>query len=147
MRINIYLTPLEQKELSRLKYQYHLSFSTICNIIVKHTTCTAKIIEVQEYRYKEIGNKTSIKPKYEQNAYWLDSSYNKSKLYSNCVKRYLRHDYKDLDEKTKTKLLNKILNELKETYDAHWDGNEWNRKLPRYLKEHKEYYKKVLETC
>lgn len=144
MRINIYLTLLEKKQLSELKYKYHLSFSTICNVIARNTAITTKNLYDKEYIYTEKGSKTCIKPKLEP---YLDEITNKSKYYSNTVKKYLRKDYKDIDERLKTKLLNKIHNELINSYDPNWDGNEWNRKLPRYLKEHKEYYKKVLETC
>lgn len=144
MRVNIYLTYKEKKELCSIRDKYHLSFSTISNIIARNTALTGKIIEDKEYKYKEKGYKTSIKPKCEP---YLDEIVNKSKYYTNAVKRYLRKEYECIDEKIKTKLLNKIINEFKETYDPNWNGNEWNRRMPRLLKEHREYYRKILDEC
>ena len=52
---------------------------------------------------------------------------------------------KYLSEKKLTKLDKDIHKLFTTTKDPNWNGNEWNRQLPKWIKQNKEYYKKLLE--
>lgn len=142
-RVNINLTYEDKKELEKLRIEKKLSYSTIANIITKWLIGW---IHPEGYIYKDLNEKkTSIKPR---NSY-------KSQDITNCLKLFLRKDLKKYilenlegNEKTKLKLYNslnnKIYDEMKDTYDPNWDGNEWHRKVPKILKQNPDYYKKLL---
>ena len=72
---------------------------------------------------------------------------NISKVYTNCLKMFLK---KDLKNHYETKKANKLYNRIHETmtkeYDPNWNGNEWQRRMPRLLKQNREYYKRILEN-
>lgn len=147
MRINIYLTNDEKKQLSKLKNTYYLSFSTIANILA---TYMKPILDKHELinKYEEdrrierkLGNiqivkKTSIKPK---NKTWTSQELTYS------IRIYLNGAYKKWEKETARDITNKIHAEFQNTHDPNWNGNEWQRRMPRLLKQNKEYYKKLLE--
>lgn len=140
-RINIYLTNLEKKKIYDLKNKYHISFSTIANIVCEKTCMLISDKELQEqYVEGKEGTKTSIKPKY-------DGYKKNSFIYTNTLKIFLNDRYeKYVNDKTKiNKMKNFIYNEMQNTYEENWDGNRLNRLMPKLIKNNKTYYKKLLE--
>lgn len=150
-RINIYLTYQERKELNEIKYKYHLSYSTIIDIIANEVWNESQYYIcnlLDHYIYEdEKSYKTCIKPK--------QTSYNEMvkqpTLYlTNVIKCFLKNSFVEkvgMKQDTWNKKKSRIYNNFQNTYDPNWDGNEWNKKFPKYIKQHKEYVKKVLEEC
>lgn len=139
--INIYLTNADRKRLNELKYKYHLSYSTMANIIADKICSQIKQKEFKTYLYQDKTKyKTSIKPR---NAYKYE---NRTQIYTNTIKVFCRGDLrKYMDEKDAVNLELSILNEMHDTYDENWDGNRLNRMMPKIVKKNREYYKKILE--
>lgn len=135
--VNIYLTKQDKKKLDDLKWKYHVSYSTIANICV---LCLAKYIGNREdYIYDEKGYKTSIKAKYEYEGLHV------SQLYTNALKMYLNKEIKKYtNEQINQIVSSKIANMLNETWEENWNGNYFNRLMPKLLRKNKDYYKKVL---
>lgn len=135
-RINIYITAKEKKELEQLKWKYHVSYSTIANIcvdvLVKH------IRKYDQYLYTEKGYKTSLKPRLEF------EGINSSVLFTNALKIFVNNEIAKYTEDKKGVLKSKIINELDNTWEENWNGNYFNRLMPKLLKKNKDYYKKVL---
>lgn len=143
-RVNINLTKEDHKVLTELKEKYRLSYSTICNIL---TNRIGLLINRDNYIFHDgtKASKTSIKPRNKVNA----------KLITNCVKLFTRKELKNYlltnlkgskDENLKVyeKLMNGIYDEFLNTYDPNWDGNKYQRLMPKLIKQNKEYYKKLL---
>lgn len=147
-RINVYLTYEERKKLTDLKNKYHVSFSTIADKIAEiywiGTTTTFR----EKYLYQEKGIKTSIKPKFsnfENNV--IDQSSTLSIYYTNVIKTFLNKDFskwtgKDIKEQQKRE--SQVHNLLKNTWDENWDGNDFCKKFPRFIKANPKYTKKLL---
>lgn len=139
-RVNIYLEAVEMKQLLKLKEKYHLSISTIANIIARVYMLLIPVELQDHYIYGRTGKKTSIKPRQ------LGIQATKlSVLYTNVLKMFLKKDIKKfVDEKTYEKTQNMIYKEFEETWDDDWNGSLMQRLMPKYMKQNKEYYKKVL---
>lgn len=139
--INIYLTNADRKRLNELKYKYHLSYSTMANIITDKICSQIKQKEFKNYLYDDKTKyRTSIKPR---NAFKYE---NRTQIYTNCIKLFTRGDLrKYMDEKDAVNLEISILNEMNDTYDENWDGNRLNRMMPKIVKKNRDYYKKILE--
>lgn len=141
-RLNIYLSSNDKKELDKIKYKYHLSYSTIANII-------AIALSRQEFTnqfcndrlFTESTNKkTSIKPRLKYEAI------NNNIYFDNVVKCFLRRELKNyLNEEQYNRINTKIYNEFQNTYEENWEGNKWHRLLPRMIKQNKEYYRRILD--
>lgn len=124
-----------------LKNKYHISFSTIANIVCEKTCMLINDRELQEqYTEGKEGIKTSIKPKYDK---YIKNSF----IYTNVLKIFLNDKYeKYINDKTKiNKMKNFIYNEMQNTYEENWDGNRLNRLMPKLIKHNKTYYRKLLE--
>lgn len=144
-RINIYLTKEERKSLTQTKYYYHLSISTIANIIVDNLDEFKKYEQVFIYNDAKRDSQTSIKPRIPGSNILIK---NPLYLYTNVLKLWVNKDYVKkgfMTEKQFHKFYKAVIHEFETRKEDNWDGNEWNRKLPRHLKRNKEYYKKILE--
>ena len=137
--VNIYLTKQDKKKLDELKWRYHVSYSTIANICAM---CLVKYIgKKDEYLYTDKGYKTSIKPRIEF------EGINTSKLYTNALKMYLNKEIKKYTSEEINKIVtSKIANELQDTWEENWNGNYFNRLMPKLIRKNKQYYKKILEV-
>lgn len=141
IRLNIYLTGLDRKKMMQTKEKYHLSWSTIANILAEHTfmAMARKGIDIRNHYLYEDNNsmKTSIKPRNEYNYTAM--------TYTNAVKLFTRDDYKKyLEQEEANKLKSKIYNLFQNTYDENWNGNQLSRFIPKFFKQNKTYSKKLL---
>lgn len=148
-RLNIYLNGKERKKLNDLKNKYHLSYSTMANII---TGVFYSCIELQShlkdhYLYEDkTSTKTSIKPsKEKQITYDFEKP---TMVFTNALKIFLNDDLKKYieDERKRNKLLNMIYSQFQNTYDENWDGNTFCRQMPKFIRNNKDYIKKILES-
>lgn len=147
--INIYLDPKEKKQLTELKDKYHLSFSTMANIIanIYYEILSNSLEETYLYNTdtteridKKLGlmaKKTSIKPR-DANKYR-----DKTKLYTNAILMFLKKDKKYLGDHFE-KCNNKIYAEFQNTYDPNWNGNQLSRFIPRFIKQNPDYIQKLI---
>ena len=150
LRLNIYLTNEDKKQLSILKYKYHLSYSTIARLIAEtlfSPQMKASLNETYIYTEDKGQTRTSIKPRkwttLDQDK-WITAP---TIFYTNVLKLYLRNDLlnKRIVDKEEYPKFNKQLYKKFETEkDENWNGNEWQRKLPKFIKQNKEYYRKLL---
>lgn len=150
-RVNIYINHEDKKKLVDLKNKYHLSFSTIIDIIGQHynTIPKEKINLVDKPIYNKDGSfKTSVKPKY----YGIEMrkkawTMNLSTFLTNTTKLFLRNGLRDFSSLTNqeiSKLHAQIHNSMRDTWDENWDGNDFCKKLPRFIKQNPKYTKKLL---
>ena len=137
-KINIYITAKEKKKLEELKWKYHVSYSTIANICFD--VLVKNIVKYDKYLYTEKGYKTSIKPRVEFEGFTT------SIVYTNAIKMFLNNEIAKYTEDKTGLYKSKIINELDNTFEENWNGNYFNRLMPKLLKKNKEYYKKVLEV-
>lgn len=150
-RLNIYLTPQDRKKLNEIKFKYHLSYSTIANIILIPMLVVMGKEYTNKYIYQkdEGSQKTSIKPRQDNYS---------TIVYTNALKLFCRNEYRKflqdhnerkLTEKEQEKLYQDINNQIyklfQDTYDPNWDGNELQRRMPKLIKANRQYYKKLLE--
>ena len=141
-RINIYLEKNERCKLDKIKNRYHLSYSTISRIIVEWYY---KLIpeQLEEcYIYGKKGYKTSIKPRH------TGMQINKpSFVYTNALKIFLNKDMKKyVSQDMYDKVQNHIYQSFENEWDADWNGSYMNRMIPKFIKNNKEYVKKILEN-
>lgn len=147
--LNIYLSKKDKKELNDMRNKYHLSYSTIADILGFHYQFLFERKELEEtYIYGREELKTSIKPKYR---YEVER---KTVFYTNVLTMYLRKDTKKQlekigkwDEKKFTKLMNKISKELQDTYEENWNGNLITRSFVRFIKKNPDYVKRKLNEA
>ena len=154
-KINVYIAKEDRKIIDQLKVKYHLSLTTIVDILIEITYDCLKLNADKEtterfttsYLYIR-GNKTSIKiPRH----YKLDQYENvdKSRFASNCLNVYLKHEInlfitnKDILE-GKYGYWNRINNEMEKRYDNRWQYNENLRNQVNIVKQNKEYFRKIL---
>ena len=147
--ICIYLTKEDKNRLTNIKYKYKLSYSTIADSIAE---CLIAHSDVKQYEETHIydnepkrENQTSIKPRFHGNQVLITKPLI---FYTNILKLFLRHELVKrgyLTQKTFEKVQKEIYHEFETRKEPNWDGNEWNRKLPKFLKKNKTYYKKILE--
>lgn len=151
LRLNIYLTSDDKKKLSILKYQYHLSFSTLARIIAENIISLknkASLNETYIYQNDKGQTRTSIKPRKWQNLHqenWITAP---TIFYTNVLKLYLRNDLvnkKIVEDEDLPKINKHLYKCFEKEKDDNWNGNEWQRRLPKMIKQNKEYYKKLLE--
>lgn len=149
LRLNIYLTPKDKNELTKIKYKYHLSYSTIARLVGEVMTCymnNAVSILNESYLYEnDVGQcRTSIKPRK------MIGQELKVKaptiFYTNVLKIFARNEEeKYLDIKSLSKYQKELIKAFETEKDDNWNGNEWQRRLPKMIKQNKDYYKKLLE--
>lgn len=162
--INIYLTKEERKKVDLLKAKYHLSLTTIVDVLCDITEQTF-FLNCDENLYNDLKNrhwyalveKTSIKePKLfskkirgtEQKAIWEES--HKTRFANNVLHIYL---YKEIGKFIQHQDLlngkygywNNIEKELNKRVDNFWQYNEHIRLQRRMLKENRNYFKKEIE--
>lgn len=149
-KINIYISNETKQYLREIQEKYCLSFSAITNLIfneyIKQTKKTNNLCDL--LFDKEATNKTSIKPKnidfIENFANHLNlSKGNATKLLSNLiyltatnkVKTFVRkyEDYKT-----------SLYNEFQKSKDKYYKYNFYCRNQPRFIKQNREYVKKLL---
>lgn len=151
--INIYITKSEKKELYNLQCKYQVSLSTIVScvsywtikILLDTFNEQQKQLFLENYIYKDKTNyKTSVKPKKLFEV--LANMQHKNIVATNSIKMYLGKNIKDWTNNTKAinKYYREIDRELQMTIEPHWNYNQVNRRMPRILRENKEYYKKIL---
>lgn len=140
-RINIYLNNKERQILNQMKYKYHLSYSTIANILGEILIEPLKLEEIKTYIYEDKTKyKTSIKPK---DAYKYE---NRTQIYTNLLKIYCRNELnKYLPQSKIDKYQTSIYIRMNETQDDNWNGNQFNRQMVKWLKHNKEYATKIIE--
>lgn len=149
LRLNIYLSPEDKKILNEIKYKYQLSYSTIARLIgecVGIYMKSAKSVMNETYIYQndKTQSRTCIKPRKTptQDLYITAPTI----YYTNVLKAYCRNKLIDLMEiKNYKKFQDQLLKAFKEEKDPNWNGNEWQRRLPKMIKQNKEYYRKLLE--
>lgn len=147
IRINVYLTDDDKKYLNGIKYKYQLSYSTIANILVICLLGKTDEDISKEYIYTNDVNskKTSIKPR--TLGIICDR---KTILFTNAIKLFARNELvsKGVIENNKKlkQLQENVLKSFKETKDPNWNGNEWQRRMPKLLKQNREYYKRILDN-
>lgn len=148
--LNIYLSRKDKKELNELRMKYHISFSTIADILGYHflTLFTNEEIEESYIHNGKEEIKTSIKPRkrYEINK--------PSVFYTNVLLMYLRKETKyylekcnRYDEKKYAKVMNKITTDMKNTYEENWNGNLITRSFVRFIKKNPDYVKRKLNEA
>ena len=148
-RINIYLNGKEKKKINDLKNKYHLSYSTIANIITGvFYSCKELQADLKDhYIYEDkTSTKTSIKPSRNKQ---IQYNYEKpAMIYTNALKIFLNEDLKKYiaNEKRRNQINNMIYSQFQNTYDDNWDGNRFCRQMPRFIRNNKEYIKKILEN-
>lgn len=141
MRINIYLEATEKKQLIKMKEKYHLSISTIADIIANVYYLIIPVELEEHYMYGRTGRKTSIKPR-EMGI----KVRKKSVVYTNVLKLFLKGEIKKFaDQKTYEISQNMIYKKFNETNDEDWNGSLLHRQLPKYIRQNPEYYRKILE--
>lgn len=141
-RITIYIKPENKRRLDEIKYKYHLSYSTIINILAKEYFKYLGQGIMEHYYDDKKGLKTSIKPNTEK-----FFTKNQSILYTNAVTLFCTKMLDNmLDKSKKQKLNTEIYNEFQNTYEENWDGNRFQRIMPRMLKQNRDYYKRILEN-
>ena len=143
-RINVNLTALDHKKLHEIKEKYHLSYSTIANILINWY---AFIVPKDEYIYKDNDKerKTSIKPR----------TPSTQKVYTNVIKLFTRNGLRDYilkqegkpedKQKIYDKIMDGIYKQFKETYDENWNGNQQTRSFAKFIKKNPEYVKRLLD--
>lgn len=140
-RINIYLEAVEKKQLIKIKEKYHLSISTIADIIANVYMLIIPVELEEHYMYGRTGRKTSIKPR--EMGIRIRK---KSVVYTNVLKLFLKGEIKKfVDQKTYEKTQNMIYKKFEETYDEDWNGSLLHRLLPKYIRQSPDYYKRILE--
>lgn len=150
-RINVYLNGIDRKILNEIRDKYHLSYSTIANIIMDKIVYgnNARILSDHYIYEKDNSTKTSIKPRHaSKETYFGSGEWPITMMFTNGIKLFTRNEmtkYLGIDEKEQAKIKSQIYNEFQNTYDPNWNGNEWNRRIPKLIKANKEYYKKLLE--
>lgn len=144
-RLNVYLTPIDYKELNQIKEKYKLSFSTIGNILGEELHLIN--IPTDKRLFKdENEKKTSLKPRNKSlKAIELE---NAIKLFTRKkLKHYILDNLKGTEEE-KLKIYSKIQDQIyklfNETYDENYDGNKWNRIIPKFIKHNPKYTKRLL---
>lgn len=140
-KINIYIDNKTKKRLDDIKYKYHLSYSTIINIITEKYYMVIPAILEEKYIYDKQGNKTSIKPRKQE--------YKKPSLVmTNALMIFINKDLEKFlqDKRLREKVNNFIYDDLQNTYEDNWDGNRFNRIMPKLLKNNRDYYKRILEN-
>lgn len=139
---NIYLSARDYKALNDIKNKYHLSYSTITYIVLKNLN--GWFNNETEYRYKEPNSrKTHIKIR---NDDYISHDL-KAMYVDNILKMFLRGELRqNMNEGIYLSANNMIYNEFQNTYDENWDGNQFNRRMAKWIKHNREYAKKVLEN-
>lgn len=148
-RINVYLNSQDRKVLNEIKDKYHISYSTIANIIITtYINNYADIVKKikKNYLYEEDNSsKTSIKPRISK--YWgKDESLPITKVFTNGIKIFTRNGFKEvlkIEDKEISKIKSKIYNEFQNTYDPNWDGNSFTRRAIKVFKNNKDYIKRI----
>lgn len=142
--INIYLNRKDQKELMEIKNKYHLSFSTIIEIISMPITAICnkyKIWEDENIEDRHGCYKTAVKPK-------MRLTNMTDRKYSIITKVFTRKIYQKVATKEEVQWANNfIYKEFKERYDENWNGNYINRIVPRIIKKNPDYYRKIIEDA
>lgn len=141
-RINIYLSNIAKKKLNEVKFKYHLSYSTIINILVAKYYMVLGDFLTDHYLNDKKGTKTSIKPKNEM-------KFNKkiSIMYTNAVEIWATGTLKNyVEDKHKLELINNyIYSEFQNTYEENWDGNRLQKLMPKMIKQNRSYYRRLLD--
>ena len=140
--VNIYLTREDKRKLNEIKYRYHLSYSTIANILVNHLCMPCKLDLIYKYIYEETEKiKTHIEPRNNK-----DHQFGRY-VYTNAIKIYLKQDLKKyINDDRKIQSINgKIQREFETTIEDNWDGNRFNRNMVRWLKRNKDYAQEILD--
>lgn len=150
VRLNIYLTHEDKQILNQIKYKYQLSYSTIARLIAENlinAAGTKELDGIYLYPNDKGQTKTSIKPRKFKGFEALVE--HPTIFYTNAIKIYTRNDVEKklfLKETKYKKFLKDLERAFKEEKDPNWNGNEWQRRLPKLIKQNREYYKKILES-
>lgn len=136
-RITIFLERDDYIKLNNIKYKYHLSISTIAQIIYNFyllsPIITDACINNHYYNTGKTCRKTTIKV---NNKLMENESLNKTQFFNNALIIFIRDKTKDLlNTKDHEKVKNKIYACLQNTVDPFYDYNEFYRKY-HYLKQH-----------
>ncbi len=150
-RINVYLSHADRKILNEIRDKYHLSYSTIANIIFEKTLIgyPKRILMVKDHYYYEDdqSTKTSIKPRNAGNeTYFATSDHPLTMMFTNLIKIFTRREYNKIlgiEKNEEQKLISKIYNEFQNTYDPNWDGNSFTRRAIKVFKQNKDYIKRI----
>ena len=149
VRLNIYLTTEDKKKLNEIKFKYQLSYSTIARLLgeamASHIENSKQILNGKYIYANDTGQKkTSIKPRHDVwNNYFIETP---TVFYTNAIKIYTRNEEKKyMEVKEFSKYQKELEKAFKEEKDPNWNGNEWQRRMPRLIKQNREYYKKLLE--
>lgn len=141
-RINIYIDNKDKKRLNELKNKYHLSYSTIVNIIAEkyYMILSTKLQDCYLYG-KENTYKTSIKPRGQER--YEHPSF----LYTNATRIFTKNELSEYvqDKTLIQKVNNFIYEEFDKTWDENWDGNHLQRSMPKIIKQNREYYRRILD--
>lgn len=153
--INIYLNNLDKKKLNEIKFTYHLSYSTIINIIWKHLYIwTCRYDQEIRYIYKEeIKNeqRTYIKPRdIKQIPQPTITLTNLTKMFlKDEIEKYIINEKAKKENKENKQIANtlrsQIYNEFRNTLDDNWNGNQLQRQMPKMIKQNRDYYRRLLE--
>lgn len=150
VRLNIYLTYEDKQILNQIKYKYQLSYSTIARLIAENLINVAGTVQldgIYMYPNDKGQTKTSIKPR--KFIGFEAIVKHPTIFYTNVIKVYTRSDVEKrlfLKETKYKKFLKELEKSFKEEKDPNWNGNEWQRRLPKLIKQNREYYKKILES-
>lgn len=149
VRLNIYLTHEDKQILNQIKYKYQLSYSTIARLLLENlinVSGTKEIDAIYLYPDDKGQTKTSIKPRKFKGYETLVK--HPTICYTNAIKLYTRNDIEKklfLKETKYKKFIKELEKSFKEEKDPNWNGNEWQRRMPRLIKQNREYYRKLLE--
>lgn len=158
MTINIYLSTKTQDLLKETQKKYHVSISTIAQIITNYVK--PNILEyghdiLNTYIDKDHRNKTSIKPSNlkETDDFFKKINFSKetaSHIYSNLLYLFANEMWMDLfnNEIKSSKDLNKhikdINKELANKKEIFWNYNNRLRETVRIVRKEKDYFQRIL---
>lgn len=150
VRLNIYLTNEDKQILNQIKYKYQLSYSTIARLIGENLLSVINDVKELDAFYMYPNDKgqtkTSIKPrKFKGFEVWV---IHPTIFYTNVIKLFTRNNVEKklfLKESKYKKFQKDLEKAFKEEKDPNWNGNEWQRRMPRLIKQNKPYYRKLLD--
>lgn len=135
-KINIYYSNLTKQNLEQIKEKYHVSFSTIAEklyfiTINEYLKNNIDLESISKTYYTDIKklNKTSIKPKIEEN---LTDNAKNAIIITNILFNHV-NNYKNTNLKQEiiTKIKNRLNTELQKQKEAYWNLNSIIRTTKR----------------
>lgn len=158
MRINIYLSATSESKLTDVRKKYHVSLSTIAQILSDYFRPNFKLYDSDFliiYKDTEHRNRTSIKP----NNITEDSELMQhckgelsilSHALSNLLYYYANENYEYLFQETNKNKLEKYKKDLEKWFikkrEIYWNYNANLRNQIRIVRKNADYFKRILNA-